>query len=81
MVFTVTASITNTLLAFEIVVLKKPFVEGKIEVDFTSKYLENVRDMDGLACPPIKGLHKDFVISCSNNNWTLETQRKVLALF
>ena len=44
------------------------FVEGKKKVDCTSKYLENVRDLDEISCSPIKDVHKDFVISCSNHS-------------
>ena len=32
-------------------------------MDFIPKYVENE-----LGCPPMKELHNDFVISCSNQN-------------
>ena len=43
------------------------FVKLKNKVDVFSIYLQNVPDLDELGSPPIRELHKDFVISCSNH--------------
>ena len=43
------------------------FVTGKNKVDFNSKDLENVRDLNEFGCRPITELHKDFVLQSQHN--------------
>ena len=71
LVFTLTASLNEYFVCLRFRFPKLTvFVKGKNKVDFISKYLENVRDLDELFCPPMKELPKDFLISCSNQNKT-----------
>ena len=67
-VFTLTASISEN---FNCHPIRSPkltvFVKEKNKVDSISEHLENVRNLDKLVCRPLEKLHRDFVISCSNN--------------
>ena len=78
LVFTLTASLTNILFAFEFVLPNEVSVKGKNEVDFIPKYLEYVRDLDELGCPPIKKSTERFCYFMfqSQQSWTLETNEK-----